>query len=189
MRRVVAITLAGVAWLAAACGGEPASPPAPPGSPDNPAVAEQIAPDATGEAGTNARNVQPGYEALVDRQTSKPRERFTPCNLVSAAQARAIFGAPVQPPLEAPQGPTCIYRTRRGDGFATVAMQAVHFGSVKRRMAQRRQVKVADRTAFCGTYGQSMLYVPLSRGRVLSIAAPCGVAQKFAARAVRQLSA
>jgi hypothetical protein len=32
-----------------------------------------------------------------------------------------------------------------------------------------------------------MLYLPLPRGRVLSVAAQCPIARRFAARAVRQL--
>jgi hypothetical protein len=47
---------------------------------------------------------------------------------------------------------------------------------------------VTDRTGYCGHFGQDMLYVPLRGDGVLSVAAPCGVAKKFAARAVQRLA-
>jgi hypothetical protein len=198
MRRPLLLLLALVAALIAACGGDE-PPPSPPGSPANPLVAQTAEPGAPASAREPGPAVEreprpasaakPGYKALVDRQSRNPRKRFTPCNLVTAAQAGVILGAPVHAPVEAPQGPTCIYRTRKGDGFVTVAVQATPLNRLKRNMLVLRRVRISDRVAYCGTYGQSMLYVPLSKGRVLSIAAPCVVAQEFAARAMRQLSA
>ena len=129
---------------------------------------------------------KPGYDALVERQSSKPRSRFTPCNLVTRAQARAILGAPVLAPVEASQGPTCIYRTREGGGFVCVTVQRTPFERIEPRLRQRRRIDVAGRAAYCGTYGQPMLYVPLARGRLLTIAGRCDVARGFAAKAVRQ---
>jgi hypothetical protein len=126
----------------------------------------------------------------VQRQSRHPHKRFTPCNLVTAAQARAIFRAPTLDPVEAAQGPTCVYRTRDGKGFATVAVQSLNFSKVvKPHLRLRHKVAVSNRTAYCGTFGQPMLYVPLSKGRVLSIAAQCTIAKQFAIKAVRQLSA
>jgi hypothetical protein len=189
MRRLILIALAGVAALAVGCGGEAAAPPAAPGSPENPVRAQPQERGGEGEPASQSRTSQPGYQALVDGQTSKPPERFTPCNLVTSAQARAIFGVSIRQPLEAPQGPTCIYQTRKGDGFVTVAVQAVDFASVKRQMAQRRQIEISDRTAYCGTHGQPMLVLPLAGDRVLSIAGRCSLARQFAAKAVPRLGA
>jgi hypothetical protein len=143
---------------------------------------------STGPAGaTRGSGKGPGYKDLVDSQQRKPQSRFTPCNLVTKAQARAIVGAPVRDPLEAPQGPTCIYRTAKGKGFITVAVQSVSFKKLRPRLHQPRRIKVSTRTAYCGQYGQAMLYVPLSRGRVLSVAGPCPVARQFAAAAVQRV--
>ena len=124
---------------------------------------------------------KPGYDALVERQSSKPRSRFTPCNLVTRAQARAILGAPVLAPVEAPQGPTCIYRTRAGDGFVTRRRAAGRRSSaIEPRLRQRRRIDVAGRAAYCGTYGQPMLYVPLARGRACSPSPDrCDVARRL----------
>ena len=202
VRSLSLIALLLLAALLAACGGQ-SKPKPPPGSPDNPLVAQapqdtvtqgrlnEAAPAAKGAGAEGAKpkaDAQPGYQKLVERQGSKPRSRFTPCNLVTKAQAGAIVGAPLQDPLEAPQGPTCIYRSQDGKRFVTVAVQSVAFSKLKHRMHKRQQVDVSNKTAFCGMLGQPILYVPLSGSRVLSVAAPCQVARKFAARAVRRLN-
>jgi hypothetical protein len=197
------IPLVLMAALLSACGGQ-SKPSSPPGSADNPLVARTTpessaagrvneATSAGKKSGAAAEGApsqaaeQPGYQKLVERQGRKPHSRFTPCNLVTKAQAHAIVGVPVQDPLEAPQGPTCIYRSQDGKSFVTLAVQPLAFSKLKRQIHKRRQVAVSNRTAFCGMLGQPMLYVPLSRSRVLSVAAPCNVARAFAATAVRRL--
>jgi hypothetical protein len=193
MRLVCLLALAAAGLTLAACGG---SKPAPaPGSPEKPLVAEQTRLGATGsgarnnEAAGSASQAKPGYESLVKKQSSHPRSRFTPCNLVTASQARAILGAAIEDPVEAPQGPTCIYRSRNGKSFVSVAVQQGNFDKLKGQLRLRHRVNVSSRTAYCGTYGQPMLYLRLSGGRVLSVAAQCEVAKQFATKAVRQLSA
>jgi hypothetical protein len=132
--------------------------------------------------------VKPGYQALVDEQTSRPRKRFTPCNLVTGSQAAAIVGRKLQEPIESPQGPTCVYRSQDGRSFVTLAVQAsTDFPRIKRAIRGRERVDVLTHSAYCGNYGQPMLYVPLSRGRLLSVAGQCDVARKFAAKALPQL--
>lgn len=203
VRSLGLIALVLMTALLTACGGQ-STPKPPPGSPQNPLVAQtpqdsatagrlnEAAPAAKGGAGAEGTkpkaDAQPGYQKLVERQGSKPRSRFTPCNLVTKAQAGAIVGAPLQDPLEAPQGPTCIYRSQDGKRFVTLAVQSVAFSKLKRQMHKRQQVAVSDKTAFCGMLGQPILYMPLSGRRVLSVAAPCQVARKFAARAVLRLN-
>jgi hypothetical protein len=200
-----ALSIALAATLLAACGGDDSAK-APLGSPENPLVAQpgpesasgrsneaatdKGAPTADGPTATadGAKQTKPGYEGLVNNQKkSRPRSRFTPCNLVSKAEAGAIFGSATQDPREAAQGPTCIYRTESGKGFVTVAVQSVSFDEVRGALGQPREVQVSNRTAYCGQYGQAVLYVPLARGRVLSIAGPCPVATQFAAKAVPRL--
>jgi hypothetical protein len=178
MRVCVLAGLASAALAAGGCGGESAPPPAP-GSPERPLEARRTPPGAA--------PATPGYKALVKEQSRRPRRRFTPCNLVTERQAQAIVGAAMRDPVEAAQGPTCIYRSRDGRSFVTVAVQALRFDAIRPRLRLRRRVAVAGRTAYCGTYGQPMLYLPLPRGRVLSVAAQCPIARRFAARAVRQL--
>jgi hypothetical protein len=128
----------------------------------------------------------PNYQALVERQTGKPRSTFTPCNLVTSRQAAAIVG-PISQQVEAPQGPTCIYRSRDGSRFITIAVQTMDFPKLRRQIQQPQKVPVSSRTGYCGSYGQPMLFVPLTEGRVLSIGGPCAVARKFALKALPQL--
>jgi hypothetical protein len=177
------------AGLTACGGGDSRS--GPPGSPSNPLRAkttESAAPRSNEAAATpGGAGSRPGYDELLASQKRHPRSRFTPCNLVTARQARAILGAPLREPTEAPQGPTCVYRTRAGASFVTVTVQFVAFGGLKRRLHLLQRVDVSRRAAYCGTYGQPLLYVPLSRGRVLTIAAQCSIARRFALLAVRQL--
>jgi hypothetical protein len=138
-------------------------------------------------AAKRGRQAERGSEALPRRARGRLHGGATPCDLVTAAQARAILGAPMREPVEAAQGPTCIYRTRDGRAFVTVAVQTLEFAKLRPHLRLARRVAVSGRTAWCGTYGQPMLYVPLSRGRLLSIAARCAVARRFAIRAVPQL--
>jgi hypothetical protein len=177
------------ALLSSACGGsdQPAS--APPGSPQNPLVGKSTESTTSGRSNEaqGRSTAKPGYETLVDRQARKPRSRFTPCNLVTRAQATAILGGPVQAPLEAPQGPTCIYRSESGKSFITLAVQPLDFDRLKKQIRGPQSVEIADRAAYCGTYGQPTLYVEISRKRVLTVTAPCRVAKQFAARAVARL--
>lgn len=156
----------------------------PPGSPDNPLVSQaqrdSTDPDAPG-SGT------PNYRALVDRQSGKPAERSSPCAFVTKRQAQGIVGSSLLDPVEAPQGPTCIYRDRGGKTFITVALQDGGFGALRDDVRRLRTVSVADRRAYCGVYGSPMLFLPLGGGRVLSVTAQCDVATRFARSAVSRL--
>jgi Protein of unknown function (DUF3558) len=170
--------------LLAGCGSEAA---APPGSPEKPL---QARPSGTGtnaarEPGS-ARAPKLGYQALLQRQASRPGRRFTPCSLVTRAQARVILGQPVLLLSEAPQGPTCIYRAKR-KGFVTLGVQQADFAKAKRNLRHATKVDLGSRTGMCGQYGRPTLYAPLSQGRMLTVAAQCDVARRFAAQAVRSL--
>ena len=179
-RTGILVAVVATALLSGCGGGTPA--PAPPGSPDNP-VRAKAQPGTEGAA-----KVDPNYRKLVERQGSKPASRFTPCNLVSKRRARQIIGTPISEPIEAPLGPTCIYRSTNRKTFVTVAVPSVKFSDVKRQIRHRREpVKIGRRTAYCASIGRPTLYVPLSRGRVLSVVGPCPMASRFARTAVRQL--
>ena len=179
------LSIAAVAVLVAACGGGGEGA-APPGSAENPLVAERQGERAN--EGAAAAEEEPGFQALLENQRQKPAEsRFTPC-LVSRSQARAFLGAPVVAPVEAPQGPTCIYRTQSGKSFVTLAVQSLDIDQLRRELQLPRTLAIADRRAYCGRHGQPMLYVSLSGNRVLSVGAPCAVARRFATTAVARLS-
>ena len=185
LRLLCPLALTAAAALLAACGGG-SEKHAAPGTPQNPLVARDT-PGAKAQSSEAGSSNAPGYQKLLERQSKKPQSNFTPCNLVSKAQAQAIMGARIVDPLEAPQGPTCIYRTRDGKNFITLAVQPVKFAKLKRQLADRKPVAISNRTAYCGRYGQSMLYMPLSGGRVLSVSARCKLAKQFALTALGRL--
>jgi hypothetical protein len=166
------------------CGGESEPAKGPPGIPDNPLVSRAESdgtdPDAPGQS-------QPGFKDLVENQSRNPDKRLSPCALVTKKQAQAILGARLVDPVEAPQGPTCIYRDREGKNFITLAVMNGEFGALRDDIRRLKRVSVADRRAYCGVQGQPMLYLPLGRSGVLSVTAQCDVAMDFARKAVPRL--
>jgi len=180
MRPRVLLGCIAATTLLAGCGGN--EKPAAPGSPENPLVGK------TQQASEKRTAAEPSYKTLLKRQDGKSQSRFTPCGLVTRAQASAIVGEPVQLPFEAPQGPTCVYRTVKGHGLVTLAVQRAEFAKAKAHLQQPAKVDLGTRTGLCGQYGQPTLYAPLSHGRVLTVAAECSVAKRFAAQAVRSLN-
>jgi hypothetical protein len=189
----VCLATAGLlAATVAACGDD--TPSSPRGSAENPLVAQPADSEAAADGRSNeaasapeGEQAKPGFQELLNRQSANPRSRFSPCTLVSQPRARDILGATVQAPVEAPQGPTCIYRTEDGEQFVTLAVQALDFRAQKRLMEDPEAVDVSSRSAYCGTLGEPTLYVRLSGTQVLSVGAPCDVAKRFAAAAMQRL--
>ncbi len=172
--------------LLAGCGGSGGSDshPAALGTAENPVPARTV-PEQSSEGSATTK---PGYAKLVQRQGSKPKSRFTPCNLVTKAEAAAILASPIAQPTEAPLGPTCIYRSRNGKAFVTLAVQNLKFSQVSRKVSHAHKLRIGDRAAVCGRLDKQVLYVSLAPRRLLSIAGPCAVARKFATTAVGRLN-
>jgi len=184
LRTTLAAALLAVSLALTACGdSEPAK--SPPGSPDNPLVSRA---DSNGKDPDAPGQTKPGYKALVADQSSNPGNvADSPCALVTKKQAQQAVGMRLLDPMEAPQGPTCIYRDRSGKAFVTLAVQQAAFRSVRHDINRLRRVSVGDRSAYCGVHGSPMLYVPLGQGRMLSVTAQCEVAMSFARFAVPRL--
>jgi hypothetical protein len=154
--------------LLASCGGQgSADSGAPAGTPQNPLVGKMIAEDEP----------ETGPSAVLD-----------PCDLLtsSAPNARAELPFSLQ---RAPQGPTCLIRPKGGqsESLMTLSVQSADFARLRSQLRQARAVTVSHRTAYCGQFGQAMLYLPLASHRVLSIAGPCPLAKQFALTAVERL--
>jgi hypothetical protein len=107
-----------------------------------------------------------------------------PCMLVSSSEAQTILGRPIDSPVQAPLGPTCIYQARGAKSFITLAVESIDFAKIKARISKRMQFNVRGRTGYCGVFGQPTTFVPLASGRVLSIIAPCGIGIRFAGKAL-----
>jgi hypothetical protein len=107
---------------------------------------------------------------------------------VTRAQAAAFVRGRVATPRLAPLGPTCVYRELDSKVDVTLAVQATRFEALKRRMHHLITFTVEGRNAYCGRFGVTATYVALSRGRVLTITAPCPVGRRLAAAALPHLS-
>jgi hypothetical protein len=141
-------------------------------------------------------------QAQVTTQNARPQPGTTneghgttgpkllhPCSLVSISQADAITGGAVIGRVEATLGPTCIYRLGSGQSDVTLAIESMSFSQVARQMKKRSSVVVGGRRGYCGTLGTQMLFLPLPRGRILNVTAPCAQAQRFAAAALIHIAA
>ena len=184
MRAPLALALAAAALFVAACGGDGEQRPAgPPGSAANP-----LKPHPTVTAPVHGR-VNEAQAANARVRTGSAHGAAAPCTLVTRTEAAKIVRLRLAKPVEAPQGPTCVYRPqKKGASFVTVAVQSVPFKSLSKQLKRSQKIAVARRTAYCGMNGTPILYVPLPGGRVLSIAAQCDVAKQFAATALRRLA-
>jgi hypothetical protein len=109
-----------------------------------------------------------------------------PCTLVSRSQAQAVTGRAITV-TEAPLGPTCIYHERGTSASITLAVERAQFSSVKKYLKHVSTYTIRGRTAYCGVYGSTALYVPLGTNRLLNVTAPCSVAVKFASIALVKL--
>jgi hypothetical protein len=134
-----------------------------------------------------ARPPQPG--TIDDEVNASGAKKLDPCSLVSRPEAQAIVGGAVAAPVDAPQGPTCIYRRKNGKGLITLAVQATNFSKVQpqSQLRDRISVTVHGHTAYCGLAGTPTMILPLSSGRFLTISAPCQIAASFAAKALGRI--
>ena len=137
--------------------------------------------------GTGGSEPNDGNPGRADRAGQAATGQSDPCKLVSRAEAQAILGRPIDNPVEAPLGPTCIYRPIGAKSFVTLTIESIDLAKALARVRNRTRVDVAGRTAYCGNYGQSMTFVQLTRGRVLTVTAPCAVGVRFAAKALPRL--
>jgi hypothetical protein len=111
-----------------------------------------------------------------------------PCRLVSVAEVKSISGQTITSSLEAPLGPTCVYKVSNSKADITVAVESANVSQITRHMTKRQQLTVQGHSAYCGQLGSQMLFVPLSGGRFLHVTAPCSVAQRLAAVALSRLA-
>jgi hypothetical protein len=135
-----------------------------------------------------ARPPQPG--TIDDEVNASGAKTLNPCTLVSRSEAQAIVGKPVGKPVDAPQGPTCIYTPNRGrKSLITLAVEATDFSKVQpqSQLRDRMSVKVKGHTAYCGVAGGPTMIVPLTTGRFLVVTAPCPIAASFAAKALARI--
>jgi hypothetical protein len=137
------------------------------------------------------RVVQSGAEtpAASGDDTSPPGQHVgtNPCALVSTATARAVIRARILSRIEAPLGPTCIFKLAHSRQITIAVEQQVSLSSVTKTLGKRKTVTVAGRPGYCRTRGLQTLFVSLHSGGVLNVTAPCPVAKRLAAKALTRL--
>jgi hypothetical protein len=128
---------------------------------------------------------------IDDEVSATGAKTLDPCSLVSRTQAQAILGKPVGQPVDAPQGPTCIYTPQGAKSLVTVAVVATDFSKIQPQahLRDRMSVTVSGRAAYCGVAGVPTMIVPLTPGRFLTVTAPCPIAASFATRALSHIHA
>ena len=130
-----------------------------------------------------------GTQRARDVAASSPASQpLNPCTLVSLTEAQSFTGGAVMGRVEAPLGPTCIYRAGKKSQI-TLAVESIDSTQVTKHMARRQEISVAGRQGYCGHIGTQQLLVPLAGGQTLAVSAPCAVARQFATAALSRLQA
>ncbi|MGZ4330443.1 MAG: hypothetical protein ACXVJ7_19055 [Acidimicrobiia bacterium] len=138
-------------------------------------------------------SVRPAGQVQTARQTpSATRDddaatggtALNPCTLVSLSEARSITRGKVSSTVEAPLGPTCVYKLAKS--YITMTVETVSFSQLKHQLKKRQAITIQGHRGYCGRLGAEMLFVPLSRTQLLNVTAPCEVATRFAVKALNR---
>ena len=135
-----------------------------------------------GPAGALAASLRSG----PDRVGRTP-QRINLCRLVTPKQASKFTGRRLRWHREAPLGPTCIYSFRGTSNIITTTIEPLRVDDAIAGVHVSRTFRIRDRRSYCGTLGQRLLIASLPGHKVLKVAAPCRIAEKFAAQAMRSL--
>jgi hypothetical protein len=138
-------------------------------------------------AGRRVQSARPTPSSSNDDVSATGAKPINPCSLVSTAEAKTITGGAITQRVEAPLGPTCIYRGTGAKANITLAVELQSFSQITRTMRGGRAVTLNSRRAYCGRLGAQMLFVRLPAGQVLNVTAPCTIARRFAAVALEHL--
>jgi hypothetical protein len=188
------VTAAAAAMLLTACGGGSSTATV---SADHPPVQVRPIPRPLGAGADIVSSSHSGpvkartpAGAVDDEVNASGAKALNPCTLVSRAEAQAILGKPVGEPVSAPQGPTCIYKPQGTTRVVTLAVESLHFSTIKpqSQLRDRMSVTVGGHTAYCGVAGTPTMILLLPAGRFLDVTAPCPLAAAFAAKALARLA-
>jgi hypothetical protein len=150
-----------------------------------------LAVGATALTQANGQPVQRASQAAAITTVGEPTDRgapqLNPCTLVTASEAQGATGAPMTGLVEAPLGPTCIYKRGDSKRAITLAVELMDYSAVARNLTNSAPITVGTHPARCGGLGAEKLFLSLSGGRVLNVTAPCPIAKLFAIKAVSRL--
>jgi hypothetical protein len=123
-----------------------------------------------------------------DDKAESGSRALNPCALVSLSEAEAITGGAIHGRVEAPLGPTCVYKLN-SKRYITMTIETVSPVQVTRHLKSPKSLDIRGHRAYCARLGAEMLFVPLGPNRLLNVTAPCALGQHFAARALTRLPA
>jgi hypothetical protein len=124
-----------------------------------------------------------------DDQSSTGAKGLNPCTLVSHAQAQTATGTALHEGIEAPLGPTCIFRPRGAGAEITLALELAKLGQASQALHAPRRFTIEGRAAFCAQGPQHTLVLSVRPGQVLTVTAPCKAAVRLASIVVGRLTA
>jgi hypothetical protein len=185
--RIATHVLAGSLTLAlalAGCGGKSSAP-----APTTTKQARQTPALSGADVSNQVQRSRSSAAATKPEGPPAAASQLHPCRLVSVADAQSISHGSFLSQVEAPLGPTCIYKLRGSAGEITIAVETPGPGRPARRATDPRQLSDGALTAHCPTLGSKSLTVALPSGKVLRVTAPCPFAQPFALKALSRLAA
>lgn len=154
------------------------------------AQADTPAGDQGGKTATaKIQQARPNHNPELNDSGQLGVKPTNPCKLVSRSEARSITGQALVSSIEAPLGPTCIYRFAGSKSEITLAVESVSFSQATQQLSKRTRVSVGRQQGYCGSLGTRMLFVPLPGAKVLHVTAPCAMAERFATLALSRLAA
>jgi hypothetical protein len=112
--------------------------------------------------------------------------QLNPCTLVTLSEAGGMAGS-IAGLVEAPQGPTCIYKRGNSNSWITLTVERTNFSEIEHNMTNGQPFSMGSHSAVCGQLGAEALFLSLGGGRVLNVAAPCTIAKQFASMALSRL--
>lgn len=112
--------------------------------------------------------------------------QLNPCTLVTLSEAGGMAG-PIAGLVEAPKGPTCIYKRGNSKSEITLTVEHGSFSGVTNQMTNGQPFTMGTHSAVCGQMGPQMLFLSLAGGQVLQVTAPCPIAKQFAGKALSRL--
>lgn len=128
----------------------------------------------------------PGASSAVT--TSAASSQLDPCTLVTVSEAESITGGTIANPVEAPQGPTCIYKLSGSKSWITLSVESrTDIAKLTGLMKNAQKFSVGTDSGTCGQLDTDNLFLSLTGGRVLHVTAPCAIAEKIATTAVGRL--
>ena len=109
--------------------------------------------------------------------------KTNPCKLVPVGSASTILHAHVTE-IDAPLGPTCIFKLRGRKQTYTLAIEAISVSATVRKMKHVSKFKLTGHSAYCGRLGTDVLLVALPHRQALDVHAPCRAARGLASVAL-----